>query len=141
MVTPDFETPVPDDSHTFSMPMDTTKYGRWTDAVTTEDDLSTLGNSGIQKYSSFLGIPAKWKSEFINLRPTVTGFAGMLYDPARSKGIANALIYAYAADGQDYVTTTQDDGSFFFVGNFNSGALVVYYGGDVYNECKAQYQP
>ena len=141
MVTPDFETPVPDDSHTFSVPMDTTKYGKWTNAVTTKDDLSVLGDSDIEKYSSFLGIPAKWKSEFINLRPTATGFAGTLYDPVRNKGIADALVYAYTPDNHSYVTTTQNDGSFFFVGNFNTGALVVYYGGDVYNECKAQYRP
>jgi len=141
MVTPDFETPVPDDSHTFSMPMDTTKYGKWNSDTATQDDLSALGDSDIEKYSSFLGVPAKWKSEVTNLRTTNTGFAGMLYDPVRDKGIAHALVYAYTGDGQDHIATTQDDGSFFFVGNFNSGALVVYYGGDVYSECKAQYRP
>ena len=137
MATPDFETPVPLDQHTFSMPMDTTKYGHWNSDTCTTTDLSSLGDSDIHKFSSYLGIPAKWESEFINMHPTATGYAGKLYDPVRSKGIPNATVYLYTLK-QKFVSTTDDNGNFFFIASSIKN-LFVYYGDDNYEGCEKEY--
>lgn len=118
--------------YSFSLPMDTSKYGSWSGDFNTTTDIKDNNESRVFSMSSYNGVSAKETAMFNAIHQVESGWSGTLADMLTNKGIQNAVVSCYPINESDtnhpISTVTNDEGNFTLIGVMPP--FILYYAGD-----------